>query len=247
MDVVHYFLSFLAGVIDSIAGGGGLITIPTISMIKGLGVETIATNKVAGTVAAAVALAVYARGGHFRISQGLIFSVVVGLSSFLGSFLSPWIPTWIFPLLLFGSAPVILFLVWRKEVWRKVAVEGSGLPSQGGLLAAAFLTGLYDGVWGPGGGTFMLLGLLFIGRLPLMSSIAISKFANMLSAGGSLVGYSTQGLVDWRVGIGMAIPIGVGALLGASFASRKAEVLVRPVLTIVVVLLLLKTYWDLSH
>lgn len=247
MDFLHVTLAFVAGFIDSIAGGGGLITIPTLSLLLGMGVETIATNKVAGTTAAGVAFLIYAAKGHFNLRQGLLFSLTVGLGSFLGSYLSPLFPKWIFPYLLLITAPLMLILIWNKKVWQKKLSESHvhsySVPL---LLLSGFACGLYDGVWGPGGGTFMLMALLFVAGLKLMPAVAISKFANLLSASGSLIGYAQQDLVSWPIGLGMAVPIGLGAIIGASLANAKAEKVIRPVLTFIVILLLAKTLWDHS-
>ncbi len=84
----------------------------------------------------------------------------------------------------------------------------------------------------------MLLGLLWGARLPLFEALLLSKLANTVSAGTSLVSFGIQGFVHARFGIIMALGMAAGSYMGAKFASKKAEKVVRPVLGLVVLLLL---------
>jgi hypothetical protein len=106
------------------------------------------------------------------------------------------------------------------------------------LFVTGAVVGFYDGFFGPGGGTFMLLGLLWAAKLSLFEALLLSKLANTISAGVSLVSYSYQGFVHPREGIWMALGMILGGFMGARFASKQAEKVVRPVLTGVVILLL---------
>ena len=237
----------LAGFIDSIAGGGGLITLPVFSLLLGKGPLAIGTNKIAGTAAALVALFIYARKGHFNWRSSLIFAVFVAGGAALGSRISPLLPLWIFPWLLAVTCPFILWVVWKRNLWvEKVVVESVDAPKLNRLsrLPAIAISGLvcgfYDGVWGPGGGTFMFLSLLFFAGLPILTALSASKFANTSSALVSLVSYNQQGFVRWWPGVVLAIGIAIGAWFGATHASRNAARLIRPVLAIVVLLLLIK-------
>src|SRR5947209_5901322 len=90
----------LAGFIDSIAGGGGLVTLPTLILIVGPGAQAIGTNKIVGSVAALVALGVYARAGHLQWKRSAAFAFWIGVGSFCGSRVSPLIPPEFFKWLL---------------------------------------------------------------------------------------------------------------------------------------------------
>lgn len=108
------------------------------------------------------------------------------------------------------------------------------------FMLAAFGSGFYDGFFGPGGGTFMFLSLYLGTGFPILTSIAISKLANTLSAGTALITYAKNGFVHWKIGLIMAIGMAVGSYIGASMTSKNAIKIVRPALTIVVTLLIIK-------
>ncbi len=235
----------IAGFIDSIAGGGGLITLPAMALFVGPGAEAIGTNKIVGVTAALVALLVYARNGHLDFRKSILFAGTISLGSFTGSQVSPLLPLIAFKWLLIISSPLILFLVCKKEWWLKEIhpplSDTQGVSSRSGaIIISGLLCGFYDGVWGPGGGTFMFLSLILVAKLPLLTALAASKLANTVSAGTALVGYSLGGHVHFREGLIMALGISVGAFFGARAASKSASRIVRPALGIVALLLLIR-------
>jgi uncharacterized protein len=233
----------LAGFIDSIAGGGGLITLPAFALLLGPGAQAIGTNKIGATVAALTALLVYRKAGHFNLKVSLLFTVFVVFGSFMGSRLSPSVPPEAFKFLLLTTCPLILWIVYRKDFW--VSRDKSHEPKltpQHLVASAGLICGFYDGIWGPGGGTFMFLSLLFVARLPLVTAMAASKLANTASGATSLASYASQGLVHWKEGLLLSVGIGIGAYLGARFATRVGSPIVRPILLVVVTLLLLRIF-----
>lgn len=237
----------VAGFIDSIAGGGGLITLPLLSIVFGPGVHAIATNKIVGTTGALAALVVYARSGGLDWKAGLGFCASIALGSFAGSLLLPLLPQEIVRWLLVGACPLILWMVWRKGEWLLPAASAEIAPPRGPtwlLLASGLGCGIYDGAFGPGGGTFMLLALALLARLPLFQALAVSKLANTVSAGTSLVSYAAVGYVHWAVGGVLASGMLAGALLGSHLNLRHADRILRPVLAGAVFLLLLRLLMD---
>jgi uncharacterized membrane protein YfcA len=152
------------------------------------------------------------------------------------------VPKIYFRYLLIGICPLVLWFLMNKNAFLQEAKEHGSHQSRkalGLLLGTGFFVGMYDGFFGPGGGTFMLLGLLWAARLQLFEALLLSKLANAISAGVALVSYGVQGYVHPREGMIMAGGMIVGGFLGARFASQRAEKVVRPVLAGVVILLLL--------
>lgn len=241
----HYVLAFmgvLTGLIDSVVGGGGLISLPTLSIAIAPGAEAIGTNKIVGVVGAGMALFVYARKGHLRLKEGLLFCLVCALGSFLGSSSAPYVSKDFFQYLLIFICPFILWIVWNKEKFFKER-ENFIKPNIGIFLTSALLSGFYDGFFGPGGGTFMFLSLFLGTGFPLLSAIAISKLANTFSAGTALFTFSMNGYVHWKEGFVMATGMALGSYLGASYASKFAIKIVRPMLVLIVILLMTKLLW----
>lgn len=235
--LVLLFGGLIAGLIDSIAGGGGLIALPILSEFLEPGANAIGTNKIVGTAGALIAFIVYVRKQPFNLKKGFVFIASIGVGSLLGSLCNPFVPQMYFRYFLIAACPLILWVLWNKQLFIQEVKDHlpRALPS---LIGAGLLAGFYDGFFGPGGGTFMLLGLLWAVRLPLFEALMLSKLANTVSAGVSLGSYAVQGYVHPRYGIIMAIGITVGGYLGARLASSRAEKIVRPVLALVVFLLL---------
>lgn len=233
------FMGFLTGLIDSVVGGGGLVSLPTLSIIIAPGAPAIGTNKIVGTVGAAIALFVYAKKGHLKWKEGIAFSLVCAVGSYSGSSLAPFVSTVFFRYLLIVMCPVLLWIVFNRENLFKER-ENFIKPHPAIFFLSALLSGFYDGFFGPGGGTFMFLSLFLGTGLPLLSSIAISKLANTFSASTALVTFSINGYVHWKEGILMALGMAVGAYIGASYATRMAYKIVRPMLTIIVILLMIR-------
>jgi uncharacterized membrane protein YfcA len=235
-------LTFIAGFIDAIAGGGGLITVPAWTMALGPGAHVIATNKVGALFGALMALAVYSRRHRLPWREGGWFLVAIVAGGFSGSQLTSHIPAHVFGYLLFALCPMVLWLVWSKE--KLFADRPSRVAPRSRFMLAGYLVGVYDGFFGPGGGTFMLLALLMLTHLPLMEALALSKLANALAALSGLTGFAINGHILWGWGIFGGVCMMAGAFLGAHYTSRQSVKVVRPALTVVVALLMGKLAWD---
>lgn len=233
------FFGFITGLIDSVVGGGGLISLPFLSWAIAPGAEAIGTNKIVGTVGASMALFVYAKKGHLVWKAGIFFCLVCALGSFCGSSVAPLVPKEYFKYIIVLVCPIILYIVWNKDkFFSDRHVHKTYHWSV--FFGAAFASGFYDGFFGPGGGTFMFLSLYLGTGFPLLTSIAISKLANTFSAGTALLTYAHNGYVHWKEGIIMAVGMSAGSYLGASYNAKMDAKIVRPALTIVVVLLITK-------
>ncbi|MCC7442446.1 MAG: TSUP family transporter [Bdellovibrionales bacterium] len=236
-----FFTGGAAGFIDSIAGGGGLITLPALSIALEPGVTAIATNKINGAVAAGVAMAVYFMNRSPGWRKGIPYALAVGAGSILGSLCTPLVPREWLRVFMILALPPLLMMVWNKDRWVKFAQSH---PPEGRLKkrfwAAATLVGFYDGAFGPGGGTFMLLVPVAIGGFPLALALLVSKMANTASASFSLVSYAAQGHVHWAQGAVMASGMAIGAFGGARLATKHAARMVRPALLVALLLLMVK-------
>jgi uncharacterized protein len=240
----------LAGFIDSIAGGGGLITLPVLTLAVGAGAMAVGTNKIVGTVGALTALLVYLRGRKLAWKKSSAFMVGIVLGSVLGSRLTPHLNRQVFNWILLGASPLILLMILNKNnliknVEEHALVEKNSRRKTAKIFFSGLICGIYDGGFGPGGGTFMLLALIFANGLPLFQALVLSKLANTLSAGSSWISYGLAGYVHWKEGTLVASGMLVGAYLGSSVASKRAEHIVRPMLVCVVVLFMAKIAYEI--
>jgi uncharacterized membrane protein YfcA len=149
------------------------------------------------------------------------------------------IQQYFFPFILLATIPVVLWTVFKKSLW--IARPPRVKPHEVALFFSGLGIGCYDGLWGPGGGTFMLLGLVVFGGVPVLPAVGASKFVNWVSATVAWLRFGQGGYVHIQQGIWMASGVIAGAWLGASQNSKYAGKLVRPMLVVVAVLLFLKT------
>jgi uncharacterized membrane protein YfcA len=247
--------AFFAGVIDSIVGGGGLITVPVFLIILGPNASAIGSNKVAAVFSQVAAAYVYWReyGKQQHVDASIskaqliaraFISTSVGAA--IGALTAPQLPTWFFRWFIIVIAPLILTLVLSRGLWRTDRVRTS---RPGLATAATFFAGLYDGIAGPGGGTLMFLSLFAVGGVPAGYAISTGKFANLGSALTSLIFYQAQGQVRWDLGLTAGIPIAFGAYLGAHASTQwikkdqtkdRASQIARAALVVVTVLLMVR-------
>jgi len=236
LEIIFILVGFFTGLIDSVVGGGGLISLPFLSTQLGIGAYAIGTNKILGTVGALSALIIYTRKGHLLFREGFVFCLYCAMGSFIGSKLTPLLSPTFFKYFMIIMCPILLTIIWNSD---KFTADNQIAKKHHHYLIfiSGILSGAYDGFFGPGGGTFMFLSIFFLAKFPLLTSIAISKMANTFSAGTALVTYGMSGLVNWKLGSIMAIGMLTGSFIGATYASKNAQKIIRPVLLFVVCLL----------
>ena len=221
-----------AGFVDSAAGGGGLISLPAY-LFAGLPVHyTYGTNKFSAACGTTFATAQFFQKGAMNIRVGLLAAV----GSFVGSALGSHI------IILPVAAVLIL---WRRDLPDENRDDGT-LNAKKAVLALAIGLGigLYDGIFGPGTGTFAIIAFTTLMGFDLRTAGGNAKVLNLASNYASLVTYLSSGLVVFSIGIPCAISGIVGNLLGSHFALKKGAKFIRPMMLVVLVLLLGKIVSD---
>ena len=233
-------LVFLAGFVDAVAGGGGLISLPAY-MIAGLPVHfAIATNKLSSGMGTAIATTQYARKGYIPWKQA-VFCVVCALAgSNLGARLALLLSDDVFQLIMLIILPLTALYVTRSKT---LAVEKEPV-STGVTLAvsmlAAFGIGIYDGFYGPGTGTFLILLLTSAAHMGLRNANGISKAINLTTNLTALAVYAMNGKVLFPLGLAAGLFSIAGNSLGARlFESRGARV-VKPIMLTVLVIFFIR-------
>ncbi len=209
--------AFLAGIIDSIAGGGGLITVPALLLAGLPPVQALGTNKVQGAFGAGTAALAYARRGHVDLRSQALPALLSAAAAFAGSTLVPLIPTDSFRLIL----PVILIgvaLFFALKPGLSDADRHQRLTPA--LFTAAFVPAIafYDGLIGPGTGSFFMIGFVLLSGYGVLKATAHTKLLNFASNIGSVAAFTLIGAPLWKLGLAMGLAQIAGAQLGSHLA-----------------------------
>lgn len=237
--------SLIAGFIDAIAGGGGLLTVPVLLITGNPSHLALGTNKFSATLGTIVALRNFAKS-HLILWKmalfGLIFSL---LGAWLGSKLTLYIDVEklgkiIVLLLPFGMLATVLP---RKKN------DTTNKPIQGHkfwiiLPLICFMIGLYDGFFGPGTGSFLILAFHWILSIQLLSASATAKVVNLGSNISALIVFLVYDKIIWDIAISMAIASMLGNWIGSKLAIKIGYNIVKKCLTISLFLLFITLIWQ---
>lgn len=236
----------IAGFIDSIAGGGGLISIPVL-LIGGLPIHTlIATNKLASSMGTTIATFKYYREGYMRleiIAPCIVFALV---GSMIGANASLLVDENVIRVLMLVVIPIAGFYVLRtKELGggkeplpkaRRIAVCG----------IVALCVGFYDGFYGPGTGTFLMLLLTGLGHLKITDAAGTTKAINLTTNLAALVVFLVNGAVLIPLGLTCGLFNIAGNYLGARLFTQKGSALCRPIILVVLVIFAIRVICELA-
>ena len=237
-------LVFLAGLVDAIAGGGGLISLPAY-FFAGLPVHNaIATNKLSSTMGTTVATIRYVMFGYM-VKWLVILGVACGLTgSFLGSNLALVADNVALMIFMLVSLPLVAYIVFRT---RDLDGFADRPLSQAKTLALtgliAFAVGIYDGFYGPGTGTFLILTTL--AHLPLEQAQGTTKAVNLATNVAALVVFFVSGNVLVVLGLVAGFFNIAGNWIGTSLFRKNGAAIVRPIMLVVIVLFAVKLVSDL--
>lgn len=236
----------LAGWVDAVVGGGGLIQLPALLLVPGLApVQALATNKLSSIMGTSVSAFVYYRrvGPDLRTAAPMALAALGGgaLGATLASSLPPSV---IEPIVLVALVAVAAWTIARPTLGRETKLRWGGRRH---VVAAAILgavVGGYDGLVGPGTGTFLVIGLVALLGYGFLEASAHAKIINALTNLGALVVFAVAGAPVWRLGLLMGAGSIAGAYLGARMAVARGSGFVRAVFLVVVSGLILRLGWD---
>lgn len=236
---------FVAAFIDSVVGGGGLISIPAL-MLTGLPmVQILGTNKVGSTMGAFCSVLSFMRSGKvdFQVMKYLFPMGFIG--SALGVYTVHLIPSdFLKPMVIVMLIVVTIYSLFRKE-WGKTSTY-TGMTKNKWILSGlvAVSLGFYDGFFGPGAGSFMLFGFLCIG-FEFVGAAANARALNFSSNFAGALAFSYLGLVNFYYAIPMGCAMIFGALLGTKLAVTKGSSYVRPLFIAMTTILIGKQLYDM--
>lgn len=244
-QLVLALAAFIAGAVDAVAGGGGLITFPSL-VSAGLPPHlALGTNKGQSVFGSFAALTAFTRAGKVD-RQRAPFAFVMGFTgSLLGAELVLHVsPKVLRPVVLTLLVAVAAFLAFRPPTEEREAMVS---PSRRRLAAAlcALVLGAYDGFFGPGVGTFLIVSSVLLLGEELTRATANAKVVNFASNLAAVVVFTRRGVIDWGVALPMAGAQFAGALLGARVAVKGGARVIRYVVLAVVCALVAKLSLDL--
>jgi len=247
LTVLHFLivcpLVGIAGFVDSIAGGGGLISLPAY-LISGLPVHTcIATNKLSSSMGTTVATAKYALSGYIDWHLAVFCAAASLAGAALGANIALLISDAVFRILMLIILPLTALYVFKKKDLFSGEDRKTLTFLHTVILSSiiAFALGMYDGFYGPGTGTFLILLLTRAAHMDLRRANGITKVINLSSNVSSLVVYLLGGQVLMILGLCAGAFSILGNYLGSRCFTSKGAAIARPIILFVLVVFFVRT------
>jgi uncharacterized membrane protein YfcA len=234
-------LVFLAGFIDSIAGGGGLISLPAYTMAGIPMHQALGSNKFSSSFGAIMATFEYVRKNRYMQKLALVSALTALIGSFIGARLTLLVADIYLKKILIGVLPLMaVFLLTRK---RQVDIKELHVSLKLGILIA-FIIGMYDGFLGPGTGALLIFCYVTFMHVDYTHASGTAKVVNLASNLSAMIVFILSGNVLFNLAIPAAICSIAGSFLGSRLAIKNGAKIIRPVLIGVLGLLMIKLVLD---
>lgn len=248
MDYLFLALAaFLAGLVDAVVGGGGLIQVPVLFSVlpRELPATLLGTSKLAGVFGISAAAVNYAR----RVRVAWSAAAPAALAAFALSFVGAWtvtrVPGEFFRLLLpLVLIAVAIYTFRKKDFGATHAPLHSGMKERVLAVAMGAGIGFYDGFFGPGTGSFLMFLFVRFFGFDFLSASAAAKIVNVACNISALLWFGYSGHLLWQLGLLMAVCQVAGSLIGTRLAIRHGSTFVRKLFLFVVTALIFKTGFD---
>lgn len=241
-------LSFVAGFIDAVVGGGGLIQIPAllISLPKTPLPTIFGTNKIAALAGTSISAIQYSKRIKFNYKLLTTISICAGLSSFLGAKVVSFINVnTLKPIILVVLTLIAIYTFLKKDLG---AVQTKNLSFDKQLIYGSLIgimVGFYDGFFGPGTGSFFVLGFVVILGFEFVQASAYSKVINCMTNISALLVFIKQGNYILELAIIMSVCNITGNVIGTRLALKKGNTFVRTIFLLIVTLMIFRYGYDL--
>lgn len=249
--MITYFVlcgaAFLAGLIDAVVGGGGLIQTPALfSLMPNVAPATLlGTNKLAGVWGTSAAALNFSRRVKLEWNTAAPATAAAFVFAFIGAYTVTRIPPDFFRKLLpFVLIAVALYTVKRKDFGSTHAPLHTGTKEKAMALCVGSGIGFYDGFFGPGTGSFLIFLFVRFFGFDFLGASAVAKIVNVACNLAALLWFWYSGHLLWQIGLTMAICNVGGSLVGSRLAIRNGSSFVRKLFLLVVSALILKTGYD---
>lgn len=248
MLIALCFFAFLAGFVEAVVGGGGLIQLPAmfLFMPELSLLQTLATNKTANFLGTTVSAIQYTRKTDVSLRHLTPIIVAAFISSFCGAILVSHIAKEQFmPIIVAVLSIVLLYTIFKKQLG-VVATDKQLTNIQYYLygISMGLVLGMYDGLIGPGTGSFLVFGFIILFGFDFLHASANAKVINVVTNIAALSFFIARGGVIWRIALPLALANMLGNYLGAHMAIKKGNGFVRGFFIVMVLILIVKLAYD---
>ena len=231
---------FLASFVDAVAGGGGIISLPAYLLAGVPPKLAIGTNKLSSATGTVFSTARYCKNGCFDLKLALPSIVVALIGSYIGAKIVLVTSDEILKYVLIIVLPVTAFFVLKKKNFDQVKNKPKRKTQFIIAVLASFIIGMYDGFYGPGTGTFLILIYTGLVKLDLLTASGNTKLVNLSSNIAALVTFIFSGNIVYALGFVASVFSIAGHYLGAGMVMKSGTKIVKPIIILVILLLLIK-------
>ncbi len=237
---------FVAGWVDAVVGGGGLIQLPALLMVPGISpVQALATNKLGSIFGTTTSAVTYFRRARPDLRTALPMAGIALVGSLGGAFLALSLPQSVFkPIIVVALILVALFTAFRPTVGALTQLRHKGKRHYGTAALIGGVIGFYDGLIGPGTGSFLVIAMVTLLGYNFLASSAKAKIVNMFTNAGALMLFIPSGTVLWSLGLILGAANMLGGYLGARMAITRGSRFIRIIFLLVVTVLIISLGHD---
>lgn len=232
-------VGFLAGFVDAVAGGGGMLSVPALLSVGLPPVAALATNKMQSVIGTAMAVTTYWRRGYVELKTLLPGLLLAFAGSAIGALIVSRVDTSLLNLAVpIALIAIALYFLFAPKI--SDADRAARLSFDKFVPLMAFVIGFYDGIFGPGTGSFFSIGFVLLFGLGLTRATGNTKALNLMSNSAALVIFIPMGHVVWPVAVVMAIGQIAGGYIGARTGIRYGAKVIRPLIVVVSIAMAVK-------
>ena len=235
-----------AGWIDAVVGGGGLLQLPALLLVPGMSpVQALGTNKLASIFGTTTSAVTYHRRVHPDLRTAVPMALVALASSFAGASVAALLPAAVFkPIIVLALIGIAVSTLLRPSLGEVTALRHSGRRHHGVAAAVGLAIGFYDGVLGPGTGSFLVFAMVSLLGYDFLNASAKAKIVNVATNLGALLFFVPHGSVFLGLGVLLGAANMLGGYLGSRTATRQGSGFIRVVFLVVVTVLIGRVGWD---
>ncbi len=230
-------VAFVAGYVDAVAGGGGMLNLPTLLLAGVPPVSALAVNKITGISGTTVAVIKFALEKKIHWKTVLVAGIPCLIASYIGGKIALNTSATVLAWAILLCIPVALFIVLRDQTNNQF----SNIPETSATKVIATISpiGFYDGILGPGTGTYMAIAIKKVLKFDLLTATATVKPLNLLTNIGAAIAFLMAGKVIWAIAVPMLIASSAGGWVGSHSAIKGGDKFIRKLLIGVLVVMLL--------